>query len=382
MDFASIFQFWTGTTAGVAPGTGKAGVSALSPLRLPSTKISTAKPVSPALTIVSSLATPDQAVLKRERRDFAFKAGVKVIPHPDKVAKGGEDAYFISSYNGGVLGVADGVSGWAEENVDPALFSKELMAHALAAVESEEADNDPKRVIAKAHSSTLSIGAATAIVAILEKRGVLHVANVGDCGLRIVRQGKVVYATAPQQHYFDCPYQLSSENAQTADDAAVYELSVLEGDVIVMGSDGLFDNVYDYEIESIIRAFNGSDEDFSSQAAGALASLACKHAMDRKFDSPYAMEAIRQGNDLPWWAKVIGRKIGGKVDDITVVVGHIVGTPVSADDDGVAAKEDKADSVASEEVSTDESKLQTFREEQISKVEAVSTVDTVEHVSR
>lgn len=33
--------------------------------------------------------------------------------------------------------------------------------------------------------------------------------------------GKVVYATAPQQHYFDCPYQLSSENAQTADDATV-----------------------------------------------------------------------------------------------------------------------------------------------------------------
>lgn len=29
-----------------------------------------------------------------------------------KVAKGGEDAFFVSSYNGGVIAVADGVSGY------------------------------------------------------------------------------------------------------------------------------------------------------------------------------------------------------------------------------------------------------------------------------
>ena len=29
-----------------------------------------------------------------------------------KVEKGGEDAFFISSYNGGVVAVADGVSGY------------------------------------------------------------------------------------------------------------------------------------------------------------------------------------------------------------------------------------------------------------------------------
>lgn len=29
-----------------------------------------------------------------------------------KVEKGGEDAFFVSSYNGGVIAVADGVSGY------------------------------------------------------------------------------------------------------------------------------------------------------------------------------------------------------------------------------------------------------------------------------
>jgi protein phosphatase PTC7 len=55
-----------------------------------------------------------------------------------QVEKGGEDAYFISDYGGGVLGVADGVSGWAAEDVDPALYSCELMAHASNAAASEE----------------------------------------------------------------------------------------------------------------------------------------------------------------------------------------------------------------------------------------------------
>ncbi|XP_016189410.1 uncharacterized protein LOC107630716 isoform X3 [Arachis ipaensis] len=47
---------------------------------------------------------------------------------PDQVDRGGEDALLVSNYNGGVLAIADGVSGWAEEDVDPSLFPHELMA--------------------------------------------------------------------------------------------------------------------------------------------------------------------------------------------------------------------------------------------------------------
>jgi len=39
------------------------------------------------------------------------------------VNKGGEDAYFI---NHNTLSVADGVGGWAEQGVDPAIYSKKL----------------------------------------------------------------------------------------------------------------------------------------------------------------------------------------------------------------------------------------------------------------
>ena len=55
-----------------------------------------------------------------------------MIPHPEKVHKGGEDAFFTDSkYNSiyskfSILTVADGVGGWASHGIDPGLYSKEL----------------------------------------------------------------------------------------------------------------------------------------------------------------------------------------------------------------------------------------------------------------
>lgn len=80
----------------------------------------------------------DFATVGVRSMNLAFAVGVATIPHPAKAHKGGEDAYFVSDYGGGVLGIADGVSGWAEQNVDPALYSRELMANAEAVVSSEE----------------------------------------------------------------------------------------------------------------------------------------------------------------------------------------------------------------------------------------------------
>eukprot|EP00249_Psilotum_nudum_P021012 c27935_g1_i1 orf=60-1157(+) len=275
----------------------------------------------------AALAAPSEGVsVDSQRVELGFAVGVEVIPHPKKMDKGGEDAYFVSSYNGGVLGIADGVSGWAEVNVDPALFSRELMKHAAAVVDKEEIQNDPQVLLDKAHEATAAIGAATAIIALMEREGILHIASVGDCGLRIIRKGRVVFTTSVQQHYFDCPYQLSSESCgQTSTDAMVYNLPMMKGDTIVMGSDGLFDNVYDGDIEIIVRHFGGTDKESAQRTAKALARLARKHSKDPKYDSPYCQEAISQGYDLPVWKKILGKKLtGGKLDDITVIVVHVV----------------------------------------------------------
>ncbi|XP_031484845.1 probable protein phosphatase 2C 26 isoform X3 [Nymphaea colorata] len=223
------------------------------------------KPRASHLALSSS-----SSISQTNKSEVSFCAGTHLIPHPRKVEKGGEDAFFVGSYNGGVLAIADGVSG---------------------------------------------------IVAMLEKSGILRIANVGDCGLRIIRKGKVIFSTTPQEHYFDCPFQLSSEIVgQTYEDAVVSNVEVMEGDTIVMGSDGLFDNVFDHEIVSVTSTHKDA-----SEAATALASLANKHSIDVEFDSPYAKEARDQGFDVSIWQKLLGRKLtGGKLDDITVIVGQVV----------------------------------------------------------
>ncbi|KAG6501950.1 hypothetical protein ZIOFF_041834 [Zingiber officinale] len=280
------------------------------------------------------------------RSELSLSFGSHLIPHPAKVDKGGEDAFLVSNHNGGVFAIADGVSGWADQNVDPALFSRELMANVSELIVDEEVNYNPQVLMRKAHAATSSIGSATvgdvcrngylsrllmpcqqstaaiyllcgilrpttycfanmdSIIAILEKNGILKVANVGDCGLRLIRRDQVVFATSPQDHYFDCPYQLSSEiYGQTYQDATVCSLELIEGDTVVMGSDGLFDNIFDHEI---ISALSGSQD--VSEAG------------------------LFRGFDVPWWKKVLGTKLvgmtfltsWGKLDDITVIVGRVI----------------------------------------------------------
>ncbi len=60
-----------------------------------------------------------------------------------------------------------------------------------------------------------------------------------------------------QQHEFNCPYQLGSPEivpeTDTAEDAAVYELDAEQGDILVLGTDGLFDNMWDDQLERIVN---------------------------------------------------------------------------------------------------------------------------------
>ncbi|KAH0747926.1 hypothetical protein KY290_027158 [Solanum tuberosum] len=253
------------------------------------------------------------------RQEMSLSVGMYLIPHPNKVEKGGEDAFFVSSDDGEVLVVADGVSGWAEKNVDPALFSRELVANVSSLVGNVEVNDDPRILIKGAHAATSSIGSATVIVSVF-KNGILKIGSVGDCGLRVIRKGQMIFSTFPLEHYFDCPYQLSSESVtQTYLDAIVSTVNLQVGDTIVMGSDGLFDNIFDQEIVSVVTT-----NDDVSNAAKALADLARNHSVDTKFDSPFSLEARARGFDVPWWKKVFGMKFtGGKLDDITVIVGKV-----------------------------------------------------------
>ena len=73
-----------------------------------------------------------------------------------------------------------------------------------------------------------------------------------------MRAGSVSFRSPPLQHFFDCPLQFAAypdfTNAtDSAEDAGLYELPVQEGDQVVAGTDGLWDNVHQEEIVEIMQ---------------------------------------------------------------------------------------------------------------------------------
>lgn len=95
-------------------------------------------------------------------------------------------------------------------------------------------------------------GSSTACVLILNRENsTVYTANIGDSGFIIVREGEIIHRSEEQQHYFNTPFQLSlpppghghnvlSDSPESAD---THSFPVKNGDVILVATDGVFDNV-------------------------------------------------------------------------------------------------------------------------------------------
>lgn len=88
----------------------------------------------------------------------------------------------------------------------------------------------------------------------------LRTLNYGDSGYLLLRPNssntdvEKIFRTEEQQHYFNCPYQCGTRSRPGfANKAQSYMHNVKEGDLIVMGSDGLLDNLYDKDIIDCIK---------------------------------------------------------------------------------------------------------------------------------
>ncbi|KAF3439053.1 hypothetical protein FNV43_RR17328 [Rhamnella rubrinervis] len=240
-------------------------------------------------------------------------SGSCYLPHPDKEETGGEDAHFIC-VDKQVIGVADGVGGWADVGINAGLFSRELMSNSVMAIQEEPKDSiDPARVLEKAHSGTKAKGSSTACIIALREKG-LHAINLGDSGFIVVRDGSTIFRSPVQQHGFNFTYQLESGNGgDLPSSGQVFTIPVASGDVVIAGTDGLFDNLYGNEVTAIVvhaqRA--GMEPQVTAQK---IAALARQRALDRNRQTPFSTAAQEAGF----------RYYGGKLDDITVVVSYII----------------------------------------------------------
>ncbi|OBT78032.1 hypothetical protein VF21_03164 [Pseudogymnoascus sp. 05NY08] len=259
----------------------------------------------------------------------------------------GDDAVVVGE---GFVGVCDGVGAWSTRKGGHAGLWSRLIVHFWAA-EIERAANEggeptPVEYLQRAYEQTLEAttqptewqGTTTATGAQLHfentdadgaERPVLYVTNVGDSQVLVLRprNSKVIFKTEPQWHWFDCPRQLGTNSPDTPKGAAVMDKVVVEvGDVVLAVSDGVTDNLWEHEVVScVVSGMKEWEEGEKAAKAGSvtkgemqfvaekLMNAARVIAQDPFAESPFMEHAIEEGLAME----------GGKLDDISVVVGRI-----------------------------------------------------------
>ncbi|CAG9316811.1 unnamed protein product [Blepharisma stoltei] len=250
-----------------------------------------------------------------------------------------EDAYFTTAH---CIGVADGVGGWNQYGVSSKDFANEFMQNCKKFAEKSKF-LQIKKCAEEAFKNINSGGSAAWILANLEKNK-LKISNLGDCGIMTIRKvngnPRIIFQSSPQEHFFNTPYQISRELSLTQIqqlkeklsnekyievmeqmkniikdslwDSDDYCLKVKAGDLIIMASDGLWDNVFPKEILAFLSKYKEGNYN-PIELANLLGRYAYFKSKSKLF-SPFE-ERVKKNYGNGW--------TGGKPDDVTVVVASV-----------------------------------------------------------
>eukprot|EP01017_Pseudomicrothorax_dubius_P022814 TRINITY_DN24620_c0_g1_i1.p1 TRINITY_DN24620_c0_g1~~TRINITY_DN24620_c0_g1_i1.p1 ORF type:complete len:292 (-),score=54.04 TRINITY_DN24620_c0_g1_i1:109-984(-) len=260
------------------------------------------------------------AQVNRNRNYLRYAS--EVIPHPEKVAKGGEDAFFS---NENAIAVADGVGGWADYGVDPAKYSRELCQNIanIVANEWEAVKKNPKELIIRAAQRTKNMGSSTCVVLIIdEKEAILRTSYIGDSGYLILRKEgegndalRVLFQSEEHCRSFNFPYQIGT-NSDPPNMSLTFSHEIKDNDLLVVASDGLWDNLEGDQILEVVKPLldkANPDEWSMKEVAHQIAQKAYTLSLDSSYESPFTKRARKYR--LRW--------LGGKSDDITVVAAQV-----------------------------------------------------------
>lgn len=135
----------------------------------------------------------------------------------------------------------------------------------------------------------------------------------------------IIYQSEEQQHSFNFPFQIGThgDDPNKADNTSHI---INNNDIIILGTDGLFDNLYGEDIRNIVEQYLKNNKDIDCNN---LSKILCEEAFKKgdlkDYLSPFAKRAREAGYNYN----------GGKSDDITVVVGILKIN--NKDDESIAA---------------------------------------------
>lgn len=278
-----------------------------------------------------------------------FSYGVTSLPHIDKRHKGGEDA---NCGNENILAVADGVGGWNDVGVDPSLYSKELCSNILKEYESDKAKSLIQLFIT-ACKNTKKRGSSTCTICKIHSPDKLEALNLGDSGYLILRPKyitdkksfnfDVVFKSEEQTHDFNFPFQVG-EGGDNPDQAEVKVHEVKPYDILILATDGLWDNISNENIIKVIKKFLEKAESNTQQKKAKEAVSTNDSSVDKAEvtinNKPLLIENLNALSDYitkttehlsldktyksPFSVRSKGLYLGGKHDDITVIVAQIL----------------------------------------------------------
>ena len=93
---------------------------------------------------------------------------------------------------------------------------------------------------------------------------------------------KIVFRTDDQTHFFNCPFQIGTNSNDGPEKADQVELDVASGDVVVAATDGVFDNLFDEDVERELNNALGKDAGHGEEGTEALLQEAVNQALKER----------------------------------------------------------------------------------------------------
>jgi len=287
----------------------------------------------------------------QKNKPLCFHAKAFQKTHPQKAAKGSTDAD-ATLCSPMLMAVADGVSQIEDYGIDPAELPNELLEavetlafNQLLPGHETEPYMGPISLMREAYENTESMGSTTVLTAIMDNstkiHGKLHpmiaVCSVGDCEIVILRHdsnGRLMPVFHTEMQRIDGNAQQPLQIARVDDTvdpdfdesiaieviergSAVHCVSAMEGDIVVAGSDGLFDNLFIDVIVCIVEhmvSVSGPGRKFRPASGHLLEEIARTIVMECHAKTRPANGRMK---DAP-----IGP--GGKIDDTCCVVAQVL----------------------------------------------------------